>query len=81
MINLEELNNKFDKLFEDETSESLTKWILNKRYGKLNELLGDGVFVSLERKEKPFFLTKKQKPKFTQQNGESPNTPINRQAA
>lgn len=31
MIDLDKLNNKIDNLFEQETSESLTHWLLNKR--------------------------------------------------
>ena len=33
MIDLDKLDKEIDKLFETETADSLTKWLLNKRFG------------------------------------------------
>lgn len=48
MIDLEKLEKEIDELLESETSSSLTNWLLNKRFGNLNSVLGNGTFVSLQ---------------------------------
>lgn len=40
MIDLNKLDKEIDELFENETSDSLTKWLLNKRFGNINKLIG-----------------------------------------
>ena len=80
MLDLNKLNEKIDKLFDNETSDSLTKWLLNKRFGNINILLGDGKFVSMESKKTPLF-TNKQTPNFVQKNNAPTFNPLNRQAA
>ena len=47
MIDLDKLDKKIDKLFETETSDSLIKWLLSKRFGNVYVLLGDGKFVNM----------------------------------
>ncbi len=78
MIDLNKLEAKIDELFENETSNSLTKWLLNKRFGNLNTLLGNGKFVSMKSHKTPLF-SNSQKPNFTKKDNHS--TPINRFAA
>lgn len=50
MIDLNKLEKEIDELLEKETSDSLTKWLLNKRVGNLNNLIGEGSFVGMESK-------------------------------
>ena len=50
MIDLEKLENKIDALLEAETSNNLTRWLLNKRVKNLSVILGDGAFVSLQER-------------------------------
>lgn len=78
MIDLNKLEAKIDRLFENETSDSLTKWLLNKRFGNINILLGNGRFVSMRSHKTPLF-SNSQKPNFKQK--ENNFIPINRQAA
>ena len=80
MIDLNKLNKKIDELFEKETSDSLTKWLLNKRFGNISLLLGDGKFVSMKSQNTPLFITKK-KAKFNKKDSNAPVMPINRFAA
>ena len=48
MIDLKKIEDKVNSLLEAETKDSLTNWLLNKRNRDLNEILGDGRFVSLQ---------------------------------
>jgi|JI102314A2RNA_FD_contig_31_10243555_length_1439_multi_7_in_0_out_0_3 hypothetical protein len=81
MIDLIKLNNKIDKLFETETSDSLTKWLLNKRLGNINMLLGDGKFVNMRELSAPLF-SNKNKGNFNQIDNNIPtNIPDNKLAA
>ncbi len=81
MIDLNKLNKKIDELFESETSDSLTKWLLNKRFGNISILLGNGKFVSMKSQKTPLFIPKK-KVNFNQKDDNSPYTPpVNRLAA
>ena len=48
MINLERLQDKIDNLFDTETSDSLTNWIFTKRFPEINQIVGEGEFVSLQ---------------------------------
>jgi len=80
MLDLNKLNEKIDELFENETSDSLTKWLLNKRFGNVNVLLGDGKFVSMRSQKTSMFISK-QSPNFIQKNVTPTLTPINQQAA
>lgn len=79
MIDLNKLEAKIDKLFEEETADSLTRWLLNKRFGNINTLLGNGRFVSMGALRSPLF-SNIQKPKFIPKDNNY-TTPINRQAA
>ena len=78
MIDLNKLETKIDKLFENETSDSLTKWLLNKRFGNINILLGNGKFVSMKSHKTPLF-SNSQKSNFTKK--ENNFISINRLAA
>jgi len=80
MIDLEKLDKKADELFETETSDSLTKWLLNKRYGNISVLLGNGSFVNMTSQKKPIFSSQV-KVVFNQKSNYSDNNPINRKAA
>lgn len=80
MIDLDKLDKEIDKLFETETSDSLTKWLLNKRFGNINVLLGNGRFVNMLTQKQPLF-SNKSKAVFNNKNNYSDNNPINRQAA
>jgi len=46
MIDLEKLDKEIDELFEQETANSLLKWLLNKRLGNIDNLIGSGTFDS-----------------------------------
>ncbi len=80
MIDLDKLDKKIDKLFEKETSDSLTKWLLNKRFNNINVLLGNGSFVSMKTKQQVLFSSKN-RAVFNNRNNYYGNNPINRQAA
>jgi len=80
MIDLDKLEREVDKLFETETSDSLTKWLLNKRFGNINILLGNGSFVNMSTQKQPLF-SNKSKAVFNNKNNYSDSNPINRQAA
>jgi hypothetical protein len=80
MIDLDKLEEKIDNLFERETSDSLTKWLLNKRFGNINILLGEGSFVNMPTQNKPLF-SNKNKAVYNSDNNYSNNNPVNRQAA
>ncbi len=80
MIDLDKLDKEIDELFNKETSDSLTKWLLNKRFGNLNKLIGKGTFVGMgSHNESVFVCTQKANFKH-KENQTSPN-PINRKAA
>jgi hypothetical protein len=74
MIDLDRLDKKVDELFETETSDSLTKWLLNKRFGNISVLLGNGSFVNMTSHKKSIF-SNQGKGVFKH------NNPINRNAA
>jgi len=80
MIDLNKLDKEIDKLFETETSDSLTKWLLNKRFGNISVLLGNGSFVNMTTYKEPLF-SNKGKPVFNNGNNYSNINPFNRQAA
>lgn len=54
MINLQELERKLHEQLEKETTESLTQWLLSKRYKGYSEILGSGTFEDLEKKHVTF---------------------------
>ena len=74
------LDKKIDELFESETSDSLTKWLLNKRFGNISVLLGNGSFVNMASQKKHIF-SNKEKAVYNQKDNYSNNNPINRRAA
>ncbi len=80
MIDLDKLDKRIDQLFETETSDSLTKWLLNKRFENINVLLGNGSFVNMSTQKKILFSSKS-KAVFNSIDNYSENTPINRKAA
>jgi len=57
MIDLKKIEARVDSLLESETKDSLTNWLLNKRNRDLNEILGDGRFVSLQHHLSTFCST------------------------
>jgi len=80
MIDLENLDKEIDKLFEKETSDSLIKWLLNKRFGNINILLGNGNFVNMSTQRQAVFSNKNQAV-FSEKDNYSENNPITRNAA
>ena len=80
MIDLNKLDEEIDKLFEKETSDSLTKWLLNKRLGNINKLIGNGKFVSMQSQRNQIFASR-QKANFNQEDCYTSTNPINRRAA
>ncbi|MFW5701277.1 MAG: hypothetical protein ACOCWM_06260 [Cyclobacteriaceae bacterium] len=80
MLDLEKLDKEIDELLENETSSSLTEWLVNKRYSNFNNLIGKGTFVGMKRQSFTVLVCS-QKAKFKQDNDDIPPTPINRQAA
>jgi hypothetical protein len=80
MIDLDKLDKEIDRLFEMETSDSLTKWLLNKRFGNVNILLGKGSFVNMSSQRQAVFSDKRQAV-FNKKPALSNNNPINRKAA
>jgi hypothetical protein len=59
MISLELLNKldkEVDKLLENETSESLTKWLLGKRNKSASKILSNGKIVNMKSKNDSLFL-------------------------
>lgn len=81
MLDLNKLEKEINKLFETETSDSLTKWLLNKRFGKINILLENGNFISMKRKKITIFSTKSNSNFISKNNIHTTGNPINRQAA
>lgn len=76
---LNKLDQEIDELFEKETSDSLIKWLLNKRFGNIHEYVGEGKFVNLsfgQRFKEPIFV-KPKKPPFKHKEDYSSNSPIN----
>ena len=80
MIDLDKLDKEIDKLFETETSDSLTKWLLNKRFRNVSILLGNGNFVNMVSQKQAIF-SNKNKAVFSEKNNYSKNNPITRKAA
>ncbi len=80
MIDIDKLEREVDRLFEKETSDSLTKWLLNKRFGNVNTLLGKGSFVNMLSQKQAVFSNKRQAV-FNKKPDYSNNNPINRKAA
>ncbi len=80
MIDLGELDKQIDELLAQETPDSLSKWLLNKRLGNINNLIGSGTFIGMQRKNEVVF-TCKQKASFNQEAMPYPSNPINRKAA
>lgn len=82
MIDLDKLEQEIDTLLEQETRSSLTEWLLNKRFGHLNNLLGNGSFVSMQRTSMSMFIPKKTNGNFTTKESSYSNSiPNNRKAA
>ncbi len=80
MIDLDKLDKEIDELLEQETSDSLTKWLLNKRLGGFTKLLGEGSFVNMQSKKQPVFSCKKNA-QFNTEDDFLPTSPTNRKAA
>lgn len=80
MIDLDKLDKEIDELFEKETSDGLTKWLLNKRFGNFNKLIGKGTFISMQSYTNPVFVYN-QKANFNQKANYTSTKPINRKAA
>lgn len=79
MIDLKKIDEKVDTLLENESSDSLTKWLLNKRFGNVSSILGEGKFVSMQSQNTPISF-KNKSANFNQKNDEI-STPKNRFAA
>lgn len=81
MVDLNKLSNKIDELIKSESSDSLTKWLMNKRFGNISNVLGAGKFVSLQTQNKPMVVGNN-KNNFNQKDSDIPtNTPFSRLAA
>ena len=81
MIDLTKIENEIDTLFENETKNSLTKWLFNKRYGNLTTLLGNGTFVSLRSESKSIFSNQNEANYNSKNKKDYICNPINRKAA
>ena len=81
MIDLNKIEKEIDKLFEKETSNSLTNWLLNKRFKNINVLLGKGSFVNMATQNGVAVFSNKNKAVFNKKNSSSDNNPITRKAA
>lgn len=80
MIDLNKLDKEIDELFEQETSDSLTKWLLNKRLGDYTKLLGKGSFINMQNKKQSVF-SRKQNARYNSEDDFLPPNPTNRKAA
>lgn len=47
MLDLESLERKLDEVLEQETSETMTSWLLNRRLKKYISSLGEGDFINM----------------------------------
>ena len=79
---LNKLDKEIDELFEKETSDSLTKWLLNKRFGNIIEYIGDGKFtnISMSQNFKRPINVKSQKQAYSHKEGYAGSFPINQAA-
>lgn len=59
MIDLQELEKEIDVLLENETKDSLTSWLLNKRFSNLSQMLGKGSFVGLANQSAALMVQQK----------------------
>lgn len=50
MIDLKELDKRLNEQLDKETSESLTQWLLEKRFRNIKYIIGSGTFEDLEQK-------------------------------
>lgn len=80
MVDLTKLEQEIDNLLESETKATLEKWLFNKRYSPINELIGDGTFVSYSSVSLNFQISFNQ-PIFDSQPSDSGIYPTNRLAA
>ncbi len=80
MVDLEKLEQEIDNLLEKETKSTLEKWLFNKRYNKINKIIGKGTFVSLKTEGSQFRGSFSQ-PIFNTNNTDNSTTPSNRLAA
>lgn len=81
MKDLERMEREIDALLESETTESLTEWLLNKRYGNLYHILGKGKFVSTGREQSMHFKQSKKKVNYNIHNKTAIKPNKNRLAA
>jgi hypothetical protein len=80
MIDLEKLDKEIEDLFERETPDSLTKWLLNKRFGDFNNLIGKGTFIGMKGNRESVFSCA-QKANFKSKESSTDSNPINRKAS
>jgi len=80
MIDLNELDKRIDELFETETSDSLTEWLLNERLGNVKILLGAGSFFDMVTTEQTLTFNKNHAV-YNSENDCIKNIPKNKYAA
>jgi hypothetical protein len=80
MVDLDKLDKEIEELLENETSDSLTKWLLNRRLGNINNLIGKGTFIGMQSKRESVFSCS-QKANFKTKDSYTDSNPINRNAA
>lgn len=80
MIDLNKLDKEIDELFENETESSLTSWLMNKRFGSFEKLVGNGKFVAMQKKSTAI-KSFTNKANFNQTESTTDDKPINRHAA
>jgi hypothetical protein len=82
MIDLKNLEVQIDSILANETSQSLTNWLLNRRYSNLCQILGKGAFVNTGLNASFSFNTvKSTNAIFVKDSRISSDLPNNRQAA
>ena len=82
MVDLEAIQKKIDKVWENETPEGLSNWLFNKRFVNVNKIVGEGKFVSIQQKPiEAKFTSDPDANSFLSDNEEYDPIPPNRLAA
>lgn len=82
MIDLKSLQADIDKMWENETSDSLSNWLFQKRLSNINLIIGEGEFVSIATKNANItFTTDNETANFESDNPDFDPVPSYRSAA
>ncbi len=68
MINLTEIEKRIDKVLSNETSSSLTNWLMKNRSKSISEILGNGTFTGLNQNYNSQIIQKSPTFKFDQKS-------------